>query len=88
MEIIELYCELLHARHLLLTHSKLCDVSLSEAVNSIIYAAPRMEIAELHTVRDMLINKFGEEFGKAAMENRNDVVNSRVINFKIVRNDK
>ena len=79
MEILELYCDLLLARLPLLEQMKHCDISLSECVNSLIYAAPRIEIPEMLKIRDLLIMKFGKEFGRSAMENKNDVVNSRII---------
>ncbi|KAG5457116.1 MAG: regulator of Vps4 activity in the MVB pathway-domain-containing protein, partial [Olpidium bornovanus] len=98
-----------------------CDQAISEAVNTIIYAAPRSEVKELQLVsgkkkysacfrerrqpkndsqfserspiptsglvdpfrvqvRDQLILKFGRDFAVAAMENRHNLVNPRVIN--------
>ncbi|KAI9005607.1 regulator of Vps4 activity in the MVB pathway-domain-containing protein [Hyaloraphidium curvatum] len=79
MEILELHCELLLARFGLLEQMKNCDPAIAEAVNTIIYAAPRTEVKELSLARDQLIAKFGREFALAAMENRNEVVNSRII---------
>ncbi|KAH6644343.1 increased sodium tolerance protein-like protein 1 [Boeremia exigua] len=75
-EILELYCELLLARSQLLdqttpSHSSTpipLDPALEEAVRSIIYAAPRTEIKELHQVRAFLVEKFGKEVAVAAME--------------------
>jgi vacuolar protein sorting-associated protein IST1 len=37
-------------------------------VRSIIYAAPRTEIKELHAVRALLVDKFGKEVALASME--------------------
>ncbi|RKO87709.1 regulator of Vps4 activity in the MVB pathway-domain-containing protein, partial [Blyttiomyces helicus] len=79
MEILELYSELLLARFALLETMKHCDQAISEAVNTIIYAAPRCEVKELNQVREQLIFKFGKEHAMAAMENQNDVVNSRIV---------
>ncbi|KAJ3107691.1 hypothetical protein HDU96_007823 [Phlyctochytrium bullatum] len=79
MEILELYCEMLLARFGLLEEMRNCDPSISEAVNTIIYAAPRCEVKELLQVRDQLIAKFGKEFGLAAIENTNEVVNPRIV---------
>ncbi|KAI8590164.1 regulator of Vps4 activity in the MVB pathway-domain-containing protein [Geranomyces variabilis] len=79
MEILELYSELLLARYGLLESMKHCDQAIAEAVNTIIYAAPRTEVKELNMVRDQLIMKFGREFAVAAMENQNDIVNSRIV---------
>lgn len=78
LEILELYCELLLARIGLLD-SKECDPGLEEAVKTIIYAAPRVETRELHTIRDILVMKFGKEFGKAAIENEGGIVPDKVV---------
>ncbi|KAF1809071.1 DUF292-domain-containing protein [Eremomyces bilateralis CBS 781.70] len=80
-EYIELYCELLLARSQLLdpppsttlsssspapTHQ--CDPALEEAVRTVIHAAPRTEIKELHSARALLVEKFGREYSTLAME--------------------
>ena len=44
------------------------DPGLEEAVRSIIYAAPRTEIKELHQARTLLVEKFGKEFALQTME--------------------
>lgn len=44
------------------------DPALEEAVRSIIYAAPRTDIKELHAVRALLVDKFGKEIALASME--------------------
>ncbi|OMP81609.1 Vacuolar protein sorting-associated protein IST1, partial [Diplodia seriata] len=83
-EILELYCELLLARSQLLdppssaspllrpnspSHSTpQCDPGLEEAVRSLIYAAPRTEVKELHAARALLVEKFGKDFALSAME--------------------
>lgn len=67
LEILELYCELLLARIGLLD-AKECDPGLEEAVCTVIYAAPRTEIKELHTIRDIFVTKFGRDFAKEALE--------------------
>ncbi|TPX46059.1 hypothetical protein SeLEV6574_g03448 [Synchytrium endobioticum] len=79
MEILELYCELLLARFGLLESMQHCDTAIAEAVNTIIYAAPRSEVKELYELREQFIKKYGRDFAMAAQENRNDVVNSRII---------
>ncbi|KAF9926701.1 hypothetical protein FBU30_003777 [Linnemannia zychae] len=79
LEIIELYCELLLARFGLLEQMKTCDPAIIEAVNTVIYAAPRSEIKELLLVRDQLTAKFGREFVTNAMENKDESVNPRII---------
>ncbi|KAL2208814.1 DUF292-domain-containing protein [Sarocladium strictum] len=77
-EILELYCELLIARAGLLDGST-CDPGLEEAVSSIVYAAPKTEIKELITVRNLLAEKYGKEFVLAAMENEGGRVNEKVV---------
>lgn len=77
-EILELYCELLLARAGLLD-APTCDPGLEEAVKSIIYAAPKTEIKELHTVRALLAEKFGKDFVLQAMENTGGKVSEKVV---------
>lgn len=80
MEILELYCELLLARFGLLEQMNHCDPAIAEAVNTIIYAAPRADqVKELGLVRDQLMAKFGRDFVVNAMENKDDCVNARII---------
>lgn len=75
-EILELYCELLLARSQLLETPPASsaspaiplDPALEEAVRSIIYAGPRLEVKEMHTVRALLVEKFGKEVALASME--------------------
>lgn len=77
-ELLELYCELLLARAGLL-EGPVCDPGLEEAVQSILYAAPKTEIKELMTVRTLLAEKYGKEFVLAAMENTDGKVNEKVV---------
>ncbi|KAJ3327962.1 hypothetical protein HDU76_010823 [Blyttiomyces sp. JEL0837] len=74
MEILELYLDMLVARFGLLEQLKNCDQSISEAVNTLIYAAPRFAVQELTLVQNQLKAKFGKEFAAAALENSNDVI--------------
>ncbi|KDQ15617.1 hypothetical protein BOTBODRAFT_624511 [Botryobasidium botryosum FD-172 SS1] len=80
LELLELYCELLLARFgLLELNTREPDKGISEGVSSIIHAAPRTELKELHTLREMLMQKYGREFAVAAMENRGGCVSERVM---------
>lgn len=83
-EMLELYCELVLARSQLLDppgsphgspgpHGNgnggvVLDPALEEAVRSLIYAAPRTEVKELHAARALLVEKFGKEVAVASME--------------------
>lgn len=78
-EILELYCELLIARAGLLEPSGPPDAGLEEAVSSLIYAAPRTEIKELHTARVLLAEKFGKDYALNASENKEGKVGARVM---------
>lgn len=73
LEMLELYCELLLARIGLLD-KKECDPGLEEAVKTIIYSAPHTDIKEMHSVRDLLIHKFGAEFARSAIDNEDDII--------------
>lgn len=77
-EILELYCELLLARAGLL-EGPTCDPGLEEAIKSVLYAAPKTEIKELHTVRALLAEKYGKQFVLDAMENTDGKVNEKVV---------
>lgn len=80
MENLELYCDLLLARFGLLESYKTCEESIAEAVNTIIWAAPRVvEAKELGLVRDQLASKFGKEFMMQALENEDERVNPRIV---------
>lgn len=78
LEVLELYCELVLARTGLM-EAKECDPGLEEAIKSIIYAAPRTEIKELHQSRQLLVEKYGKDFAMDAMENKDGKVAERVL---------
>ncbi|OCK83766.1 DUF292-domain-containing protein [Lepidopterella palustris CBS 459.81] len=88
-EMLELYCELLLARSQLLDppsspHSSpnpsaaSLDPALEEAVRSLIFAAPRTDVKELHAARVLLVEKFGKDVALASMEGEG--VAERVLN--------
>lgn len=81
LEILELYCELLAARIMLLSDpsTTTCDPSLKEAVSSVIYAADHSELKELITIKDILVHKFGVDFGRKALTNEEGIVPKKVI---------
>ena len=77
-EILELYCELLLARIGMMEGST-CDPGMEEAVKSIMYAAPRIEVKEVQQVRLLLAEKYGKEFAKQAADNSDGKVSEKVI---------
>ncbi|KAG7662951.1 IST1 [[Candida] subhashii] len=81
LEFLELYCELLLARISILLNplNIKCDENLREAVESIIYSANHTELKELTTIKDLFIYKFGQEFAKNALENKDGKIPERII---------
>ena len=82
LELLELYLELILARFGLLeatTKAKEPEEGVREAVSSIVYAAPRCEVRELHIVREALMSKFGREWAISVMENTQGHVPPRVV---------
>jgi len=85
LELLELYCETLLARFGLLDQStRTPDPAISEGVCSVIHAAPRTELKELHILRDLLMHKYGREFSVGVMENRDKCVSDRVMRKLVV----
>ncbi|KAG2382934.1 hypothetical protein C9374_004901 [Naegleria lovaniensis] len=82
LEILELFCDLVHTRIQLLAESKSCPHDMKEAVSTLIYAAPRTEVKELMEVRNQFSAKWGKDFVDSAMENKDLAVNQRVM-FKL-----
>ncbi|KFD67307.1 hypothetical protein M514_05037 [Trichuris suis] len=81
LELIEMLCELLLARFDLIQHMKMLDDGLEEAVNSILWAAPRIstEVPELREISDQLSIKYGRMFVDACRENRFAKVNTKLL---------
>ncbi|KAG8688504.1 hypothetical protein FRC09_012876 [Ceratobasidium sp. 395] len=80
LELLELYCELLIARFGLLDmNTREPDPGVKEGVCSIIHAAPRTELKELHVLREMLMSKYGREYAIGVMENKENCVSERVM---------
>ncbi|GAA5855486.1 hypothetical protein JCM5353_008895 [Sporobolomyces roseus] len=78
LELLELFCEVLLARFGLLETIKEIDPGVSEAVASIIHAAPRTELKELHILREMLMSKAGRDYAIAAIDNTDSLVPERI----------
>ena len=78
-DILELFIELLHTRMALLKMQKTVPFDLKEAICTVMYAAPRIEIKELQEVRQQFLFKYGESLANDAMENRGNCVNPKII---------
>ncbi|SNX84894.1 related to IST1 - protein with a positive role in the multivesicular body sorting pathway [Melanopsichium pennsylvanicum] len=85
LELMELYAETLLARFTLLDlPTREPDVSILPALTSIIHAAPRTELKELHVLRDMLMSKYGRELAQDIMDNKDSCVPERVMTKLLV----
>eukprot|EP01090_Pellita_catalonica_P019623 TRINITY_DN6741_c0_g1_i1.p1 TRINITY_DN6741_c0_g1~~TRINITY_DN6741_c0_g1_i1.p1 ORF type:complete len:895 (+),score=241.39 TRINITY_DN6741_c0_g1_i1:42-2726(+) len=74
---MELYCETISARIQLLGSQKSCPHELKEAVCSIIYAAPYLEVDELKQLRTGFIKKYGKKFPRDCVER--SCVNNKLV---------
>jgi vacuolar protein sorting-associated protein IST1 len=68
-ELLELLCELVFERVKYIASCKECPPDLVEAVSSLIWAATRVEIAEMEQIKKQLIKKFGSKFASDAENN-------------------
>lgn len=64
---------------LLELNAKEPDESIREPLCAIVHAAPRIELREMHALREMLMNRYGRDFSLAAMENKDNCVGDRVM---------
>ncbi|ORY77779.1 regulator of Vps4 activity in the MVB pathway-domain-containing protein, partial [Protomyces lactucae-debilis] len=62
LEVLELYCELLLARIGVVESSGGAHGGLEEALYSLMYAAPRVDVKELTELRRLLIQRYGKAF--------------------------
>ncbi|ODV81493.1 DUF292-domain-containing protein [Suhomyces tanzawaensis NRRL Y-17324] len=81
LEYLELYCELLLARITIILDPArtTCENNILEGVLSVIYGASHSELKELITIRDILIHKYGPDFGKRALENSDGHVPEKIV---------
>ncbi|GAA6061413.1 hypothetical protein JCM10212_004471 [Sporobolomyces blumeae] len=84
LELLELFCEVLVARFGLLEMIKEIDPGVNEAVASIIHAAPRTELKELHVLREMLMSKAGRDYAIAAIDNVDGIVPERITSKLVI----
>jgi len=78
-DILSLNCELLSERMKLISFSKECPADLVSCVSTLIWAAPRVDIPELVTIRKQFRAKYGKLFEQDALSNRDGVLNERVV---------
>jgi len=78
-DILSLNCELLSERIKLISFSKECPPDLISCVSTLMYAAPRVDIPEMATIRKQFRAKYGKKFEEDAMNNAGNVLNERVV---------
>ena len=78
-EILQLECELLHERIKLIEYSKTCPPDLVSVVSTLMWAAHRVDIPELMTIRKLFRAKYGKQFEEDALRNADGVLNERVV---------
>ncbi|TRM61524.1 regulator of Vps4 activity in the MVB pathway-domain-containing protein [Schizophyllum amplum] len=77
LELLELYCELVHVRFGILDqNNREPDPAVAEGVHAYVI---NMHFTELHILRDLLMHKYGREFSVGVMENRDGCVPERVV---------
>ncbi|KAG5519823.1 hypothetical protein PMAC_000096 [Pneumocystis sp. 'macacae'] len=78
--ILNLYCEILFSRfYLLKKGDSHCDEQIEQAVRTLIYAAPRCDIKELHNINGIFRLYFGKEFIQDSIKNKHGKVDPKVI---------
>ncbi|KAG5439517.1 hypothetical protein PCANB_002092 [Pneumocystis canis] len=76
--ILDLYCEMLLSRFYLLKKG-CCHEQIEQAVCTLVYAAPRCEIKELHNMSEIFRLYFGREFIHNSIENKHGKVDLKVV---------
>jgi len=78
-EILKAECELLVERASIIDHLEECPADLVGYVSDIIYAAPRLSITEMTSVRRQFRKKYGRSFKSRAMTNEGGILNQRIV---------
>jgi hypothetical protein len=72
-------CEILKEKVSYLILSEKCPDDLRATVDTIVYSSTRLEIDELHKIRDLIKKKYGELFVSKANSNADCLVNVNVV---------
>ncbi|KAL1237497.1 Protein pad-1 [Trichinella pseudospiralis] len=80
-EFVEILCDLLLTRFDFIQQMKTLDSGLEEAVNSLLWASPRLmtEVPELKVISDQLAIKYGRQFVNGCRENKFAKVNCKLL---------
>ena len=72
-------CEILKERVTYIISNTECPADLRAQLDSVIYAGTRMEIEELHTLRDMIMRRYGQSYIMKADSNADKLVNVNLV---------
>ena len=72
-------CEILKERSTYIISNTECPPDLRAQLDSVLYASTRMEIEELHTLRDMIMRKYGQAYISKADSNADKLVNVNLV---------
>mmetsp|Transcript_4861 Transcript_4861/g.7033 ORF Transcript_4861/g.7033 Transcript_4861/m.7033 type:complete len:252 (+) Transcript_4861:64-819(+) len=78
-EILQLSCELLASRVNLIGATKECPPDMISSIATLIWAADRVDITELSTVKKQFVEKYGKKFELDALKNNGKILNERVL---------
>lgn len=78
-EILQLECELLTERIKLIKTNKEVPPDLTSCISTLMWAADRVEIPELPKIKQQFRSKYGKKFEENAMNNKDGVLNERVV---------
>lgn len=78
-DILRLECLLLMERVSIMNHCKECPPDLVSSVSDLIFAAPRLDIPELASVRKQFRAKYGRDFKMRAMNNEGGILNQKIV---------
>ena len=82
-EVLSMYCAQLIERTLQISDGSACPQDIRPAVETIIWASERLDCQELVEVKTQISLKFGEDFCRNAIDNRDGLVNS-VVRDKLI----
>eukprot|EP01066_Platyproteum_vivax_P017900 Platyproteum_vivax@DN7450_c0_g2_i1.p1 len=85
LDILETICDQMSVRLSYLEGCKTVPDDMQSTVSTVLYCSGRVDVQELNTIRDMVTQKFGKEFVEKACQNKNGLVNSKLVEFLTVR---
>lgn len=78
-EILQLSCEVLAGRVNLIGSSKECPSDLISSISTLIWAAGRVDIPELSSVKKQFQEKYGKKFEEDALKNNGKILNEQIL---------